>query len=331
MYRANIHHLEKKAQMNNGLINPNEQLQLNYFANPYLLLLPDESILDRLGEIMSNSVLINEKCKLSMTPLFSNNGKLLKIFSDTFIEAQSRGLLTDSFKQQTGMLQLNSYFQDGLPNGFKMFENYEHNFNDNVLFRFSEKKYIHQMYKEGYFRICPAAEYENDTHLKAIKDNELVREYYLSAVNDILQGEKYVERNGVKMHFTNGTLPLSCHMNNYYTFCTSNKINRRMPTDFHADSVLIIKDKKEFLDRCKNRLASILPDWEFLESDVTYYDPYTDILSDFNQEFYKHFSFAYQDEHRFILRNRKLPDDTKLENIFLDIGSLEDISEVIDL
>jgi hypothetical protein len=71
-----------------------------------------------------------------------------------------------------------------------------------------------------------------------------------------------------------------------------------------------------------------LPDWEFLEGEVYYFDPYNDVPRDRNQEFWKHISYSYQKEHRCVLRPR-VRQDRMLTPLFVEIGALDSISEMI--
>ena len=184
------------------------------------------------------------------------------------------------------------------------------------------------MYKYGRFRISPASYYAKGSHIRAVKDLETARNYRLKAINDILKGNSSFDFQGQKIEIKNGVVPIEFSMNDYYLFCTCKEINRRMPTDFEADSVLIIKNKKEFIERLKDEMLISYPDWEFLERDVYYYDPYNDLPTDPNQEFYKHLAYAYQKEHRCILRPKR-PTSETLKAFFVEIGSLEDIAEVV--
>ena len=117
-------------------------------------------------------------------------------------------------------------------------------------------------------------------------------------------------------------------MDDYFLFCTCTDISRRMPTDFEADAALIIKDKMAFIDRLRKAFAQQYPHWQFLEGNVYYYDPFNDIPKDMNQEFWKHISFSYQKEHRCVLRPKR-KEEGELQAFFVELGSLEDISEMV--
>ncbi|MGV2873211.1 hypothetical protein [Colwellia sp. E150_009] len=95
-----------------------------------------------------------------------------------------------------------------------------------------------------------------------------------------------------------------------------------------SDAALIIRDKKLFLNKLKSALRETLPNWQFLERNVYYYDPYDDALEDKDKEFWKHFAYAYQKEHRCVLRP-KYRLNKPLHPIYVELGSLEDISEMV--
>ena len=67
-----------------------------------------------------------------------------------------------------------------------------------------------------------------------------------------------------------------------------------------------------------------------MEGEVYYFDPYNDIPKDMNQEFWKHIAYAYQKEHRCVLRPRMRKGiHNALKPFFVEIGSLDDISEIV--
>lgn len=331
MYKSNKMILLQKVKKNQNLISRDQQLQLNYFNNPYLLLETDRQILDRLSDIFACASDIGANGKIIFTPMTENNNKFMQLFTDTFIEASFRKIFNLGPNKES-INQINSYYEGGKPPvGFNMFKGISEDPKGNTLYRFSKKEYIEDMHKNGKFRIAPASFYSKGSHLKAVKDLETQRIYRVNAVPDILQGKTSFEFGGIEAPVSNGYLTLNFTISNYYLFCTSYEINRKLPTDFEADSVLVIEDKDEFLRRCKKKLEERYPNWEFIEGNVNYYDPHTDLPpSDQSFEFTKHFSFNYQKEHRFILKNRFHKKHVDLKEIYLELGSLEDISYVIN-
>ncbi len=164
-----------------------------------------------------------------------------------------------------------------------------------------------------------------------MKDLETQRHYRLKAIRDVMEGTNSIKVQGEIIEIVNGVVPLYFMLQDYYLFSSCNEMSRRLPTDFEADSVLVIKNKKEFIARLRISLLAIYPKWEHLDGDVYYYDPYNDLPTDTNQEFYKHISYAYQKEHRCIIRPRSIDgSNISLEPFFVELGSLNDICETIN-
>lgn len=325
-WQQRVIELESKRLQNQGSLAKHEWWRLAYYKQPYLLLEDDKVIVERFSDLFTNSLDINHEGKIGISPMMEDDARFARLFTEIIEEARNRGILHSSLTEEVKD-QIQAYFEHGTPLGVEMFKGLEKT-EDSWLLKFSQKEFINDMYKYGRFRISPASYYAKGSHIRAVKDLETARNYRLKAINDLLKGKSSFEFQGRKVEIKNGVVPIELSMDDYYLFCSCKEINRRMPTDFEADSVLIIKNKKEFIERLKNEMLISYPDWDFLERDVYYYDPYNDLPIDQNQEFYKHLSYAYQKEHRCILRPRR-PTSETLEAFFLEIGSLEDIAEFV--
>lgn len=318
-----LHH---EANQNDGKLALHDLWRLSYYKQPYLLLQSDEVILERFRDVFMNGLDLNHKGQIMPTPMLANDNRLGRLFTEIIEETNWRGILTkDSMSE--GLEQLNAYFSNGTPSGVKMFEGRAEVEGD-WLVKFSKKQYIKDAFHHGRLRISPASEYAKGSHLRAVKDLETARPYKLRAFTEAMRGETSVKFQGHTLPIEKGTVDLEFMMDDYFLFCTCTDISRRMPTDFEADAALIIKDKKAFIDRLRKAFTQQYPDWEFLEGNVYYYDPFNDIPKDMNQEFWKHISFSYQKEHRCVLRRRR-KEEIELKAFFVELGSLEDISEMV--
>lgn len=132
----------------------------------------------------------------------------------------------------------------------------------------------------------------------------------------------------MRMKIQNGFIPLEFVIDDYYLFSTCKEIDRRMPTDFEADAALIVKSRAELMNRLKKAMLKQFPTWQFLEGEVYDYDPYNDIPRSKNQEFWKHFSYSYQKEHRCVLRPM-VQHFGGLGPFFVEVGPLNDIAEAV--
>jgi len=320
--------LHAEAAKNEGKLEKHNIWRLSYYNHPYLILEEDNIIKERFIDVFNNCVDINDEGKITPSPAMEDDGRFSRIFTEIIEETNWRGILTNN-NMFDATDQIRTYYKDGTPIGVHAFKKYT-NDNGQWLLKFSKKQYVDEMFRFGRFRISPASYYARGSHLRAVKDLETARDYKLKALSEVLEGKKEIEYNGQKIPIIRGTVPIQFMMDDYYLFSTCKEISRRLPTDFESDAVLLIKDKLAFIERLKTALLAKLPGWEFLEGGVYYFDPYNDIPKDINQEFWKHFTFAYQKEHRCILRPRQLQNNFKqLSPFFVEIGALDDISEMV--
>jgi len=320
--------LEEKAAKDGGM-RRHEAWRLEYFKYPYLLLETDETILERFADVFTNSLELSVEGKITPTPMMEENARLSKFFTEVLEETNWRGVLHKG-SMEPAFEQVRAYFRDGDPLGVRAFQDLPKK-KENHLFKFSKKEFVREMYKFGRFRISPASYYSKGSHLRAVKDLETQRHYRLKAINEVMSGQESIEVDGHKIDIVNGVVPINFYIDDYYLLSTCTELSRRMPTDFESDAVLVIKDKREFLYRIETELQISFPNWQFLEGDVYYYDSYNDLPKDPNQEFYKHISYAYQKEHRSILRSNSSTENETLSPFFIELGALDDICEVIYL
>lgn len=256
------------------------------------------------------------------------DGRLSRVFTEIIEETNSRGILTsDVIDEASGPIR--AYFAGGQPLGLRMFGQRDH-LPGQWLVKFSRQTYVKEMLRFGRFRIAPASEYAKASHLKAMKDLETVRDFKLTAIKEALQGAKRFVVENVEIKIQDGVVPVRFLLGDYYLFSTCREIDRRMPTDFEADAALIIKDRNLFLSALKATLLERFPAWDFQEREVFYFDPYNDIPKKFDLQFWKPFSFAYQKEHRCIVRPRvPSANASKLKPFFVELGSLDAVAEMV--
>jgi len=318
--------LAQEAERNGNRLPRHQVWRREYYNYPYLILETDEHIIERFSDLMSNIVDISSDCKIVPTPGMENDARFMRFFTEIIEETNWRGALTpDVARKATN--PISAYFRDGIPLGCRMFGDRQH-IPGKWIVKYSKAAYVKDMLKFGRFRISPASEYSKGSYIKAIKDLETARPYKLKALSDLLKGGDTVEARGMTMKIQNGFIPMEFMVDDYFLFSSCKEIDRRMPTDFEADAALIVKNRSEFVKRLKRAMLEQFPTWQFLEGEVYYYDPYNDIPSSRNQEFWKHFSYSYQKEHRCVLRPRR-QDFGELAPFFVELGLLGDIAEAI--
>ncbi len=321
-YQQTVQILKSRADAGDGTLSPKEMGNYIYCSFPYLLLEDNEDIAERMADIMVNAVEITENGEIAE----SESTRLARhdeLYYGLLNEVNMRQLLKAAFTPFT--TRLNSYFESGAPSGIAMCAA-AGSIPQGSLVRFSKVQYIQELHEQGSIRISPAAYYKDDPPEDAMRDDECDRPFKIKALLDVLDGKSTIEVDGMKVPIENGFVNVSTPIDNYYMLCSCKSFSRRMPTDFKADAALIITDKNEFLKRLNKAISSVLPRHEFLEGDVTYYDPYNDLPDRLKPELYKHFAYTYQQEHRCVWRANAFAHDDNLEHLYLTMGSLTDIS-----
>jgi hypothetical protein len=180
-----------------------------------------------------------------------------------------------------------------------------------MLFRFSKAVWNMDFICSGRTQIFPASRYNDAAAISAVRDDELRLDWYDETLN--LQ---------------------SIEAQDYYCLCLSSEYDYRLFVDFRKDSCVAIKDPAAFSMRLRNAIvrhnneqpASRIG--RLYECPVIYVDPFSLAPPETAGEvqFCKHFRFAYQTEFRFVLTGA---DTLQLQPFFLELGSLEDIAEMV--
>lgn len=325
-FKSRLLELMNQAQNNGGKLPNHQWFRVNYYKNPYLILETDQNIEDRFRDIYINTIDLSPEGKIVPDPMMANNHRLAQLFTEVIEETNWRGNLTNDVVRSANAV-VSGYFTERPPLGCRMFGD-RTSLPGECLVKYSKAEYVRDMLKYGRFRISPASEYSKGSHIKAIRDYETRRSYYLPALNELIAKGDDFELIGVKGKIVNGFIPVDFVVDDYFLFSTCREIDRRMPTDFNSDAALIVKDRSQFLKRVKKAMLAYLPSWLFMAGEVYYYDPYNDIPKADDQEFRKHIAYSYQKEHRCVLRRHSI-NYAKLEPFFIEIGSLDDIAEAV--
>jgi hypothetical protein len=180
-----------------------------------------------------------------------------------------------------------------------------------MLFRFSETGWNSDFICSGRIQISPASGYNDAAAISAVRDDELRLDWYDDALT-----------------------PQSIETQDYYCLCVSSEYDYRLFVDFRADSCVAIKDPAAFSVRLQNAIVRHNNEQpasgigRLYECPVIYVDPFSLAPPETAGEvpFCKHFRFAYQTEFRFVLT---AADNLQLQPFFLELGSLEDIAEIV--
>ncbi|MDP3547054.1 MAG: hypothetical protein Q8S29_12830 [Phreatobacter sp.] len=300
--------------------------ELQYHKSPYLLLVDKTELEERFIDIFSNFSDLNEAGQI--TPRDDSDYRMMQIFQH-FIAAQSGrgGISFDVI--QSARNELLKYYRNGKPRGIRELSKFMGQPKD-ILVKYSKKKYLVDTLKFGVLKITPASHYSKGSLLKAMKDLETTRRYRIPAWQEAYNGMKFINIRGVDLPIEGGAVTLDISVRDYYLFCCCNQADLRLPTDFDADAALIIKDRQRFVRAIKSALASTHKGFNVHAGDVFYYDPFFPPHDRSDLEFLKHFSYRYQKEYRVVI---KPPHDHRevIDEIFLEIGPIDDYSELVDL
>jgi hypothetical protein len=180
-----------------------------------------------------------------------------------------------------------------------------------MLFRFSKANRNAEFLRAGRIRLSPASQYNDATAINAVRDDEL------------------------NLRWFDKTLTAqTAEVEDYYALCMASQYDYRLFNDFGANSCVAIHNPTEFSNRLRAATAqhnSTNPDRRIralYDAPMIYFDPFALVAPETAAEvhFCKHFRFAYQTEFRFVLT----PVDTSdMQPFFVELGSLEDIAEIV--
>jgi hypothetical protein len=314
-------HLFNKPTSVNSLA---EHWILLYRNNRYLKRLSDEDLNHRTADIFSNMCFLADNGKYR--PRFRiredqiyapiRNLDYLRMATEAWEEARLRSdsaqyAPLDSARLQIAKRLTNESWcrrPDWIVSSRLSLERYEQ---PRMLFRFSKAAYNSDFIKYGKTHVSPASNYKNDKN-NAIKDDELRLHWY----------DKYLVPQGLEVQ-------------DYYVLCLSSEYDYRLFCDFpSSDSCVAINDPVAFSTRLLKAIVrhnTEHPDSRIkamYQCPVIYVDPFSLATPETVSEvqFCKHFRFAYQTEFRYVFtaENKRL-----LEPFFLELGSLEDIAEIV--
>lgn len=315
-----------KEMREKGGIERHQSWRLEYYENPYLLLVSDEELQQRFIDLHANVVELNEDGKIVPHPMISHLDDLIWRNWTQAVEAfNSRGGLQGDLIGKANT-EIGKYFRDGEPPGVAMFKGMPRVLKDHIV-KFSERKHLEPMLRFGRIRLLPASGYRNGNLLKSMVDLELERLLRVPAIRAALSGQNTVSIRGKMLPIEGGAVSLRIMATDYHLFSTCREMDRRMPTDFRADGALVIKDAKRFTDQFRNAYKKTFGQSDVLGGEVNYFDPFRPPKNMRQPEFFKHFAFSYQKEHRIVAR--PFLASISPEPIFLEIGSLEEYCEIV--
>jgi hypothetical protein len=324
-FEAGKAHLEEKGQHTGGKLAQHEVWRLNYLSYPYLIGAPDDRVAERFRSIFINATELDRAGQLGLLPLRVDDSFMQK-FTHIQEEYGSRGG-TPVDVVRAARAPILRYFEHGDPIAVKMFAGYAMP-SQPILVKYGLRKHLGPMLHDGDIRICQASYYNDDSHVDAVKDDEMHRTFYIPTFRQRLAGQHFLDFRGHRISFGNDDIALPIVVSDYYLFSLCDHIYYRLPTDFNFDAALIIHDPIRFSQRVISSFLAKRPEWEPMYGPVTYYDPYRDYTKVRVPEMAKHFGYSYQREVRIAFRSKQTI-QTALQPEYLTIGSMADYAELI--
>lgn len=295
--------------------------RLEYRSRRYLEYVSNEKLFSRMRYAMENITILSDGGKVGLLQPDDEGFFFMELFSHTHEEMTLRdikqppdGFLAEANIPDPGM---------GAPNAIK---NYSKSL-DGCLFKFSKKKYLEKILEDGIFQISPASAYKDPSLNNAIRDSELELTVFVQPeeIKLKLKDGSYLKPKGV-IDFTSKV------DSNYYVYCMGQFLFPRLFNDFDADSVLIIRDRDEFLRRLISGVEKSLPRWKGVHASVAYTDPYIPIPGvEAIVHFTKLVQYFYQREYRIVWFPPKGETFAHLDPIDIEIGALSDICDLVEL
>ncbi len=192
-----------------------------------------------------------------------------------------------------------------------------------VLFRFSRREWLERTLSEGHVWLNAASYFNNSSLSASQRDDELRKEQVLSG-----EHTKITTNDGRTIPIA-GDLTQWRECKEYFMFSTSVDYHPYLYSAFPgSEACLVINDAHEFANRLAQAVSRKLPDWDFGEMAVHYYDPRepSTIDEEVDPIQSKKFHYAFEMEWRFACVPPIAPN---WDHVELTIGSLADIAMIV--
>ncbi len=189
-----------------------------------------------------------------------------------------------------------------------------------TLYRYDERVYLEKALKLGGFRLANAASYGDRDHDIARQDDELCRVSEHESSSFIVTTPA-----GLVLQPSGPVKFVSKLASDYYILCLSMGFSRAIADQFGSEACLKIRDPDKFAERLHGAAAKSILGCEGTDAQVSY-----DTKTKSGVCFTKPIRFATQMEYRFAWFAKTAP-VKKLDEIFVEIGSIEDIAEIVNL
>ena len=189
-----------------------------------------------------------------------------------------------------------------------------------ILFRYGDRQWMHEMFEQGSIRIAPASFYRSLEEDCGRTDNELEKSSFKPG-----EYTKITTEDGREIPIK-GDFQRTISAPDFFVLSMACDWDSALFKEF-GNSCVVIRDTEEFAQRLESAAKYHLDGWLFYHNPVHYYDPYEMSRYEyFDASMCKDFCFAYQREYRFLWINTAGQEAVGFK--FLDVGPLVGIAEL---
>lgn len=328
-YDERIIEFERKRQGNSGKLSRSDWWRLRYCENPYLLLESEIALQQHFVDVFSNSMYISREGKIApYLPSEMGNGVDVEGFTHLMEAFGLRGGFTQGVLVE-GNAVLSKYFDaDGM--------RYVHSLKKyplelrNGIAKFTKLEFAEDIVEYGRIRIAPASSYEKGSLLSAQRDLERRRDWFQSYVRETVEkGATSIIVYGINHPLKRGLFHGITHVADYYLFCASSSLSRRLPLDFNANAIVIIKDTQRFQKLLTEAVSRKIGGNASFHGRVEYFNSYVGWKQETPKQMTKHLRYKYQEEYRFVWKPKQK--EQPLKPFFVEVGSMDDFVELVTL
>ena len=301
-----------------------EVWRLQYKQNPYLKGASDDALAQRLKDVMNNLSTLTPEGTIGLLPIGTDRIRWMTLFTHVHEEYVTRGSIPPSLADMTFPKPTAQH----LPKSVSALRKVEIPSPGQALVKLGKQAHMRELYESGRIRIAPARSYSDPSLNHAMGDDELKLDQFSPSaevtitVPDKQTGEPRTIKPVDDVTYTTNLAT------NYYVYCMTHTLNYRLFDDFESDACVIVRKPEIFSSRLINAMRQRLPSWLDWNQTVQYVDPYLHRNWDLDLVFSKHFRFWYQQEYRFAWMPNK-DWHNHLDPIFVELGSLENISDLV--
>jgi hypothetical protein len=310
-----------------------------YRARRYLENATPDLLIRRFIDIFHNLRTLTPEGKLGVLAPQPNGGVWMELFTHVLEEYQLRGMDYGAAFQTArskGWLD-GALTHKGEPPAARALRAQKSPLPLTYLAKLGKPEHLEAMLRRGSIRIAPASGYSDPSLNAAVRDDELSltihargSEVKITVIDGKTGKQRVLAKPSGDVAFT------ATSRTDYYVYCLTHALELRLFDDFEARACVIVRDLNRFRYRLRSAVEAHLGDgWRAVDGPVNYVDPYSGQSFPAGIFHSKHLRYWYQREYRFAwipetLRPPAPPPDG-LQPMFLELGSLEDIAEMIML